>query len=436
MHQNKLPERNFFSAIPLLFVSTLVLSLLLVSSCEEPSFVGLEVQPDDDRFRVKSVSNHDIRSTFMTRDSLSASGHPRSLLGILQDPVFGRMDASFMTQVSIMNVVNFGEGPVADSIVLKLFYSPPYGNLQAAQHIEVYEVNQVISPDTTYYSNLDPQEMIYGEQLLGSRTFIQGPQDTIISVHLTDPAFKDKLLFPPDSMVQSVGKFITYMKGLYVTISVAGETGALFPVNLNSAHSKMTLYYHNTQFPDSTLRYDFVINEGANRLNLFRHDHSTAVFHEQLEQPGTIDSVYYIKGASGLMTRLSFENLHTWRDSMPVSINSAMLILPVERGDMTAAGFPLPPRLTLLAADQDGQLYGIIDTALGNNYFGGTLNSDAGEYRLNITNWLQNFILREDRENSLYLNVRDAGAVPNRAVLRGRDHPAGGPRIEIVYTRH
>jgi hypothetical protein len=136
------------------------------------------------------------------------------------------------------------------------------------------------------------------------------------------------------------------------------------------------------------------------------------------------------------MSRLDFDDLHQWRDSMPVTINSARLYLPVAE-NMTGSGtFTLPPRLAIFEKDADGQFRGIMDTALGDNYFGGTYNEETGEYQFNVSRWTQRYILEQGKSNSIYIAVRNAAIIPHRAVLRGQNHPPGGPRLEITYTRH
>ncbi len=423
---------KFLKSIPLTFLFSF---LFLLPSCEEPGFVGLEIQPEEDRFKVKSSQDPFIGSSLWPRDSLRAAGFPRSLLGVVNDPVFGRLGASFLTQLGIATQADFGEGRATDSLVLYLYYTHQYGDIQDIQNIRVYEVDQIIDPEIPYFSNLDPQTMIF-DQEIASHAISQQPGDTIISIPITSQEFQEKLLFAPDSVMLSIGAFITYMKGLYVTADLADETGGLFRVNLNDANSRMTLYYHNVEHSDTTLAFHYIINADANRLNLYDHDYLQAVFHEKISQPGILDSVFYVQGAAGVMGRLDFTGLHEWRDSVPVSINSARLILPVESADATSALFPLPARLSLSERSLEGELFSLTDMALGDQYFDGTYNDEAGEYRFNITHWMQSFILDENKSNSLYVATRDGGLNPERAVLKSMHHPAGGPRLEITYTRH
>ena len=437
MYQLKFVRPGKKSAAHFSIIASLVFSFLFfLSSCEESSFVGLEIQPEEDRFRVRSTVDPVIASSLWTRDSILGVGYTRSVLGEVNDPLFGKLKASFMTQVGITSQPDFGTDPIVDSLVLHLLYVRHYGDIQSPQNISVYEVSRTIDSDSAYYSNLDPRERIFDQELLGSKTIIRQEGDSMISIPITNSAFRNKLFTAPDSVVQSIGAFITYFKGLYVTADLTGENGAFFTVNLNDVASGLTMYYRNTEFADSTLRFNYVIQDLANRINLFDHDYSPAVFFDGLGQTNTGDSVYYVQGGGGVMGRLDFEQLHAWRDSMPVSINSARLILPVETANVSFSLFPVPARLTVFERNPAGHMSGIIDMAIGDNYFGGTLNAQTGEYTINISSWVQDFIMNDDAASSLYINVRDSGVNADRVVLRSRHHPLGGPRLEIVYTRH
>jgi len=438
MFQNNILSniRRFLPAPALSFKLALLFSiLLLVTSCEESSFVGLEVQPQADRFRVKSYVDEVIGSSVWKRDSIMAIDHPRSLLGVNDDPLFGRLNASFLTQVGILANVDFGDERVADSLVLYLVYTSSYGGEQGPQEVSVYEITEDIDHEENYFSNLDPWTVADQSDVLATRTINPAEGDTLISIPITSQRLIEKLLFAPDTVTQSLGNFITYFKGIYVTANLEGENASIYSVNLNHPHSKLSLYYRNDT-PDTSFRYDFIINEGANRINLFEQDYSAAVFNDIIGIPESDDSLYYVQGASGVMARLDFNYLHTWRDSMPVSINSARLYMPVDLTVSDTDKYPLPGRIALFERDSEGELIGVIDISLGDEYFGGTFNTERGYYSVNITNWVQAFVRGKKTSPSLYVSLREPATTPNRIVFRNGNHSLGGTRLEITYTKH
>jgi hypothetical protein len=424
------PKARNFPILILLFIS-----IFIIPSCEEASFIGLEIQPDSDRFYVKDFVHEDISSSVWSTDSIVGTGLSRSLLGELHDPLFGFSKASFLTQVGISSINhNFGPDAQPHSLVLYLRLSGAYGDATAPNNINVYELNEIPKFDSVYYSNLDASQKVF-PGLLADYTYSPAAGDSIIAIPITNAEFQQKLITAPDSAKQSIGNFITYVKGLYVTASMTGETGSIHSINLNHDNSRLSLFYTNSDLPDSVRRFNYVITADANKLNMFSQDYSTAVFNDVLGQTSTGDPLFYAQGAGGVVSRLDFESLHSWRDSVPVSINSARLVLPVE-ATQTSAAFPVPARLTLLERNEEGTLFTISDITLGDDYFGGVYNEELGHYSFNITNFVQSYIQGKRESASLIVSVRDSGIVPNRVVLRGKDHPSGGPRLEITYTKH
>lgn len=417
------------------FFSLLLTVILFLSSCEESSFIGLEVQPQSDRFRIMTYQDEMISTSVVTSDSIISVGQPRSLLGVHDDPLFGRLTASFLTQVGIVDMVDFGDEPVADSMILYLVYTGVHGEATGPQEITVYEITEGIDFETNYHSNIDPEHFVPEADVLARHTFSPQEGDTLIRIPVTSTRFHEKLVNAPDSATQSLGQFISYFKGLYVKAEQLEGNGSIYSINLNNIHSKLSLFYRNAD-PDTSFRYDYIINEGANRINLFSHDYTEAAFNKESGHTGDEDTVYYLQGAAGVIARLDFDYLHTWRDSMPVSINSAQIYLPVEETTTHDGKYPVPARISLLQKDVNGNLLGVIDLGLGDNYFGGAYNSEQGYYSANITNWVQSAVRDNNVENSLYVSVRQSAITPNRAVLRGSNHPSGGPRLEIKYTRH
>ncbi|MFO7922104.1 MAG: DUF4270 family protein [Bacteroidales bacterium] len=437
MCRNDFLPRERSSFIIVSFSSALVLFLILfITSCEESSFVGLEIQPESDRFAVNSFTETEIGTSVWKRDSVLAIGHPLSLLGVVDDPVFGRLSSGFLTQAGILETVDFGSSPEAQSMVLYLRVTDKYGTGAGAQNFSVYELQEKIDYEQRYYSNTDPLDFTDISEKVADYTLEPAAGDTIIAIPITSSDLQDKLLNAPDTVMQSLGSFLGYFNGIYVSAGLESGSGAVYSIDLNHGDSKMSLFYTNTDYPDSTLRYDFVINEGANRINIFSHDYSEADFYDILEQPRTGDTVFYVQGAAGVMGRLDFERLQSWRDSMPVSINSARLYLPLYNGDDAAENFPPPARLACFEKDAEGQLSGITDLALGDEYFGGTYNPEQRHYSANITNWVQAYVGGRKESSIVFVGVRESGTNPNRAVLKSGYHPAGGARLEITYTRH
>jgi hypothetical protein len=438
MHPNNIFLRVRRAIIKVTFSSLFlfILSFLfLITSCEEPSFIGLEIQPDSDRFVVREYEDRHIESSVHKRDSLLAIGHLYSFLGVINDPVFGKSEASFMTQlwVSVLGR-NFGDDPQADSLMLYLRIADVYGDSLAPQEIIVYELGDSLVLADNYYTNFDPWQIVDRSNVLASFTYHPAPGDTIIAIPLDNQDFIEKLFSAPDTARADRGQFVEYIYGIYVSASPLDERGSIYYVDLQHSNSILSLYYNHAENRDTLLRYNYGL---ANRVNLYDHDYSEAVFYEEIGQTGKDEPFYYVQGISGVMGRLDFADFDMWRDSMdisPISINSARLTLPVAAG--TTDGFPPPGRLTLLDKNSEGNFVTILDGAIGDDHFGGEYNEETGEYSFNVTNFLRSYIKRKSENSSLYVAVRNSAIVPNRVVLRDKDHPSGGPKLDITYTKH
>ncbi len=416
------------------FLSTIFLStaFFLYSCEEEPGFIGLEIQPRADKLSVKFAPFNEVSAFTFEIDSVEADKYHIQLLGEIDDPVFGRSRSDFFSQM-VMSAygVNFGINPVVDSMFLYLRLNGFYGANPAPINLKVYELTDTIYFDSVYYSNINPAEFHNPGAMIGNLVYSPSPNDTIVKIHITSELFKTKLITADSASRANDINFRNFFKGLYVTAEMQSNPGAILSVNLNSIHSRISMHYRNDA---DTLEYKYFFGNFVTKVNLFRHNRTSTVFYPRLNQTTIQDSVVYVQSMSGLSARLLFPNLISWRDSVPVSINRAKLVLPVEQLDATASNFPRPESLILLSKDPDGNFSVISDFNIGEAYFGGNYNPDTNSYNFNITNQVQQFINRRIENLDLYLMVSDIATTPNRVVLTSGNH-SNPIRLEITYQR-
>src|SRR5438128_2241993 len=90
---------------------------VLFSSCKDPEELGLEVIPSSDQLALLSTDTLTLMTRTVKEDSLqtypvlNALGNSLTsqLLGNYRDPVFGKSDASFYTQVKLGLIPSFGD---------------------------------------------------------------------------------------------------------------------------------------------------------------------------------------------------------------------------------------------------------------------------------------------------------------------------------------
>ena len=136
-------------------LSFFILIAIALVACKKKEYqLGSDLIDQDSILGGKSTDTFDIVSYSIEEDSVISDNAANVLLGSYNDPLFGSFDASFYTQFRLAGVdPNFGDPStiVIDSFVLGLEYLEYYGDFDP-QTFEVYELQEAISIDSTYYS--------------------------------------------------------------------------------------------------------------------------------------------------------------------------------------------------------------------------------------------------------------------------------------------
>jgi hypothetical protein len=412
-----------------------VLVFMFLSGCEEESsFLGLEIQPPSDRLAVRYFESNEVKAFTFTVDSSDANQVGYQLLGDLNDPVTGVTQADFFTQFSYTSFgTDLGTSPVADSLFLSLHVVGIYGDRDVSQDIKVYEITQDLRNDSIYYSNLDPAEYFQPGAEIATFSYDPSENDTLIKIPISDAGFIQKI-FDMDSLTRSnYLDFIKYFKGFYITSERQGDPGSILRLDLLSTNSRMTLHYKNAENDSLTLTFAFGIE--SKRINLFRHDFTGTDFYSSLNQTEIQDSVVFVKSMSGLTAKLQFPDMLQWRDSMPVAINKARLILPVEVLDATTDLYPLPVQLMLLIKNEQDEFATFTDYDIGTGYFGGTYDPDLQAYAFNVSNQVQQFITGKVDALEFYVLVQNNSTAADRVVLTTGNHTRP-IKLQITYHKY
>ncbi len=387
--------------------------------------------PPSEKINVKYTDDFTLEAYTFSTDSILSSKMNPALLGSKVDPVFGTSKADFITQTRLSNPQDFGNQPVADSLILYLRANGYYGDGDYEQILEVYELIKDFGEDTTdYYSNLS-LEGILSESLIGTTTF-QPKNDTLVSVKL-DVSIAQKIVDVGNYELQK--EFREVFKGIYVTSENVTEGGGITYFDLLSSDSKLIIYYHNAD-TDSTISYDCVINDKCVSINRYSHDYETADVTYKISHLDDLipDSVIYAMGMGGVYTRIDLSFLESWRrDSMPVAINNAEIIVSLSAYDPFSEMFPPPEKLVLKTMNENKEFILVFDALLGDDYFDGKLDEENGLYHFKITTQLQDFLRKTD-DLTIYLFVRDSNISPCRVVLSNGEN-SNKIQLKLTYSR-
>jgi hypothetical protein len=243
-----------------------------------------------------------------------------------------------------------------------------------------------------------------------------------------------KILTADTSNISNNTNFLKFFKGLYLEAQTTDEPGSIIYYNLTGGKSRMTLYYSNST--QDSLRYEVVINSNATWVNLFSHNYDGMAIQPFINDTAGTHDRFYLQGMSGLRGYLKVNLSDTLQDLIDsgIAINKAELILEAP-DDPDAAFYERPKTLRVFVARTDGTNGYIKDLALGEEYYGGYLNSDNLTYSFNIGRYIQDiaYPVKDKRSDNtgLFLVLADERTSANRLVM---DNQVGAIRVVITYT--
>ena len=269
------------------------LGLIVLMGCKKKEDgIGLNVQPQGDQLNVELIDTASIITYSIKEDSLKSDElDGPSMLGTYIDPYFGKMDASIVSQIRLEASVDFTlssgslDSLVIDSVIMYLALQGSFGNLDP-QTFEVYQMDEDIDIDSTYYTNKlmattgpnlavsgpitpDPVSVGYVEGLL--------TEYAILNIPLSINEFGWKMFNESGNTALSgndgTGEFLDWYKGLVIKANnpVQGvNDGGIFYADMVNDFSKVTIFYRDTSGTTSehdTLSFDFNFNANCAHYN-------------------------------------------------------------------------------------------------------------------------------------------------------------------------
>jgi hypothetical protein len=419
-----------------------VVAAFFLAGCEKPEQeIGLNLQPEDDLLNVVKTDTVTIDVQVVREDSLRTDELSQALLGNYFDPEVGTVEASFYSQLRLSTPDHdFGPNPVADSLVLSLRYTGERWGFPMPQFLEVYELADSLSIDSTYYSNRDLETM--GSNLIKSgqnpidfnltdQVFFGGDSaDPQIRIHLTDE-LANAFINAGTDVYDSNDNWLDYFKGIYIK-SVSG-TGGVFHLDVISSESGVRLFYKNDI---DTAFFDYTINTVTARYNRYENSFTGAYAPLNAAEAADGNTTCRVQAAAGMKSILTFPFLDSLKTAPGATINKAELIIPCT--DMRDLRQPFPSRLFLLTENEDGDIVGLPGQLSTTVEIGGFYESTENRYRFNISRWLQEYLNGGQAVNFLYLVANNAGVSARSVELNGpqfsADDPSQNMRLEVTYS--
>ncbi len=392
---------------------------LLALSCEQRNTLdGAELsvlrRPDQGIYESHTLIAYDEKT-----DSINSSNpYFTKTLGVIADPVFGKLKASFAAQLTLSRPdLDFGENPVLDSVV---FNAPlkarggedpyryaiiPYsdGGFKPFT-IKAYEITGAMKPaDVVTYSN---HRYELGD-VIGQATYYKPSRDSLeievegekkkiapaIRISLADSSddthrgylkyFRNKFLDDQRIHFVNNASFRAYFKGIYVTTD--DVDGSL--VRFDGHDAALIFYFRNG---DDSRVVAFPVEMSASQVGIYESDIDQAApqLVKQLEAPDRVagEGVLYIAGLGGpkaviqLFSDADFKETKGKAENW--AIQEARLIIHAKPLQTT----PLPPALAL------------INTKTGDPIPSGvaSLNSEDNTYTFHLATYVSQILRDSD----------------------------------------
>ncbi|MGW8316794.1 MAG: DUF4270 family protein [Bacteroidales bacterium] len=416
--------------------------------------------PGDDVFlfhdTIFDIHAWPVQSAHVTTSEINFDPETLYLLGNWEDTIVGSAVASIVTQFNSNGSFVNGPNMTIDSIMFFLHVNDYVGDMTQEITLTLYEFNERIYMDSTYYSDYDIEGR-YNPVPLAVKRFVPEDQDTLAML-ITNQEFIDKWLALEDTTYTSSDSiFKDYFNGLYITAESAAPSGSMARIQLSSDYSLLSVKYANDSTDvDTTAGQDFkwaqfsIEEYYSQKINIFEHDFSGTSLAGTINNDSAEIPYAYVQGMAGVNTILRFTDLKKWMDKAPIAINSARLILEVV--PETESGIldeDLPDRLmigTILGDESFEPLYDYVVLASNSaqTSFGGYKKAKSEGmfydttyvYTFNMGLHFQAMVDGAKEDNQFILKVADGRYSPKITKLWS-NLPANKNRIrlEIVYLK-
>lgn len=448
-----------------------LLSTAFFSCKSDPdAILGNEMHPNDG-LQARYDTAFRIEAFSVCDDSIILQNASSVLLGTSYSPVFGSSTYNLVVQLLMMRTDDgsYSSGDLdysrIDSVILYLPYSgvfPKHKRMDGrALTLSVYELQEDLKDgagyDSAYSSNY---QVKYDEArpITGPVTVYPRPYDTVydsVSASLLIQPLKirldndfgkvllDKVKSMPQGEWLDLEAFPKYYRGLYIKVQpcTREEESIVFSVtNLYAAGAYLYVYFDGNE--QGTSYQSFVL--GPTRFTQVERDRdvSSDVLYKS-QMANSCDTVsggerLYLEASGGSRIRFRLPDFAEVV-SGKVVLNQAVLVLK-NVDDDSDPEIGVPDQLECFRYLNRGQTEPLPEESNSDGYY----NASRGEYRINITRYLQQILYQGtiDPENyrklENYIDIAPSSderyETPARVVLYGPKASRNNMRLEVIYT--
>jgi hypothetical protein len=449
---------------------TLLISLFILSSCQDTESIGLEVDPATE-IKGSLIDTITINASTVVEDSIITNSLEQYPLGYLNDQIMGKTSASIGMSLTLDPPgLSFGTNPVLDSAVLVLYYGREFhGDSTSKFQIEVRQLANALNESSIHYntktigsnsqilgsklSNFNFKDSVKVTELVKGKPDVQRSKAPHLRIQLDKNFISNNLLIANTTTLSSNLELNKALKGLYLSVNNAQTTGkggiAFF--NLTDS-SRLEVYYksENGTAIDTTLQKFPIKNNLSPVVANFKHDYTGTAIQTQLNNPNTKFDNTFVQGLAGLRTKLNFPHLDKLKSLGNITINKAELVVTVVGG---TDQFKPAQRLLLYQTDIAKQRQLIQDfginpvISLTDLDFGGFYDRTNKRYKFVITTYIQDMLRGRTKQYDTYIAPvtinynRQSGPVPSGATATsavigsGKAGVSYKMKLNIIYSK-
>ncbi|MDO9255254.1 MAG: DUF4270 family protein [Bacteroidales bacterium] len=422
-----------------------LVSLVIASCTKEITPIGSKLLDPGELLSMGYTDTVQIRAYSITDDSVYTLNLSYAQIGSMYDPIFGRTDATFYSEViTSLTSTRFGTSPVFDSAYLYLPYKTSYGDTISNMTFHVYHLAEPLLDSIHSYSN---RTIAYEENnQFGSITFQPSPHDSSYydgvkhAPTLRIPInsnFGNLVLAADTTSLNTASAFAEYFKGISIVADRQNTSGkgCIVSFDLATTSSYIKMYYHN---PGDTVKvYNFYVNSSCSHFQNYDHNGYAEAIPQLSEQIAGNTSLgqqfLFAQGLGGIKIKIEFPYLKQSFEPSKMLINDAQLIL----GNASVSDvFTAPTYISLRGVGEKGTTspYTIIDEDEGSGYFDGIYDEGSKSYRFRLTRYIQQLLLGQVNNNGLHLIIPSSGLNGSRLVLNGTASEQSDMKLYLRYT--
>lgn len=453
--------QHFRSINTLVLLTIGILLIGIFATCTRPELIGADLLEDEaalvgftDTLTLHCL--HQTEDKVLTYSAENGRQITRSLVGHLNDPFFGKSEASCYTEVFLSTGSSAFLGRTIDSVILALRYDTlgVSGELTEPVLINVSVVLEELDPEQDFYSDFAPMSDPFPNASLQSvfprpydSLYIQSRGDSVRVPSMLrmqmSPQFVASMMSQDSATFESADSFRTWLKGFHIWMTQAENT--MLGFDLRSGYSELTVYYQNdidTFSQEISFGFTDFLSAGVHHTR-FIHDYTGSEVQKFLDQPELADSLLFVQGMSGVHVALSLPGLPNLNN---ILLNKAELEFYVAQipGD-NLNWYPPVTNLINAVENEKGDLdfsqdvnlvlsqFGVIEPFGGELMQSDSLGAAPRKYQMNVTTSLQD-IYKGKIDETFFLIPFLKPNTPNRVILYGPAHPQYPARLRLTYT--